>query len=183
MTGFGKSPFGIGPFGLQIPSKPRVFVSYYHDDDQEWYDLLVTTFGGTYDLFTDMSLERKVDSDDSEYIRRSIREKNITGSSMTIVLCGPNTWKRRWIDWEIQMTLSKQHALLGIILPSHRQDSEGKYAVPDRLFGNLNSEYAHWIHWPQSVTDLAAAIDVAKQRAQNTRLIVNARDAMKRSLS
>lgn len=183
MSGYGNYGLGALPIGLRIPPKPRIFVSYHHGDDQGWYDLFVTTFGTTYDLFTDRSLERKVDSDDSEYIRRSIREQNITGSSMTIVLCGQNTWKRRWIDWEIQMTLNKRHALLGIILPSHQPNALGKYTVPDRLHDNIESGYAYWIHWPQDVHQLSSAIAASKERARTTGRIVNAREAMKRSLS
>lgn len=183
MTGFGNTGFGVGPFGLQIPSKPRVFVSYYHAEDQGYYELFAGSFGNAYDLFTDTSLERKVDSEDADYVRRSIREKNITGSSATVVLCGPNTWKRRWVDWEIQMTLNKQHALLGIILPTNQANASGGYSAPQRLVENLNSGYAHFITWPQSVDALASAINTAKERARATGSIVNARDAMKRSLS
>jgi len=158
-------------------------VSYHHSEDQGWYDLFVGTFGSTYDLFTDRSLERRVDSEDSEYVRRAIREKNVTGSSMTIVLCGANTWKRRGIDWEIQMTLNKQHALLGIVLPYHQRNHQGKYVVPNRIADNLRSGFAYLDRWPQNVQQLSAAIDAARARANNTRLIANGRDAMQRSLS
>jgi len=46
------------------------------------------------DIFTDKSLERRIDSEDADYLRRTIRENNISGSSLTIVLCGAETWKR-----------------------------------------------------------------------------------------
>ena len=174
---------GYGPLGLQVAKKPRIFVSYHHGNDQQWYDKFVAVFGQTYDLFMDSSLERKVDSDDCDYTRRRIREENIAGSSMTIVLCGPETWKRRWVDWEIQTTLNKEHALLGIVLPNSMPDPAGRYIVPDRLLENINSGYAYWIPWPQSIQELAAAIAEAQNRRRFTSRIVNVREAMRRSLS
>jgi hypothetical protein len=48
---------------------------------------------------------------------RVIREDYIKGSSITIALCGAQTWKRRFIDWEIASTLHHEHALLGILIP------------------------------------------------------------------
>jgi len=183
MSGFANRPYGTPPYLPQTPKKLRLFVSYYHDEDQAWYGAFVIAFGATYDLFTDTSLERQVDSADSDYVRRSIRENNIAGSSLTIVLCGRNTWKRRWVDWEIQMTLNKEHGLLGIVLPSHQAAANGNYFVPNRLFENINNGYAAWMFWPQNAGDLATVINMAKERAKNTWLIVNPREAMKRSLA
>lgn len=165
------------------PPKPRIFVSYHHTNDQLWYDAFTKLFDSTYDLFTDTSLERKVDSDDSDYVRRFIREQNITGSSMTIVLCGSGTWKRRWVDWEIQMTLNKQHALLGIMLPMCARNLVGQCIVPGRLADNIESGYACWMWWPENLSNLSLAINMAREWARWTTNINNSRPAMKRSLS
>ena len=180
MTGFGLYGFGEGPFGIGLPKKPRVFVSYHHDQDRDWYDSFTRLFGDAYDLFTDTSPERRVDSDDADYVRRRIREDNIAGSSSTVVLCGVETWKRRWVDWEIQMTLNKEHALLGIILPTQAQNT---YYWPERLLDNLKSGFAHWLYWPQDAKALAAAVARAQELARTTSRIVNSRAAMERSLS
>lgn len=163
--------------------KPKVFISYHHANDQQWYDDFAQNFGTTYDVFTDKSLERQVDSDDSEYVKRSIRENNIFGSSVTVVLCGQETWKRRWVDWEIQMTLNKQHAILGIILPCCARNYSNEYIVPDRLMDNINSGYASWITWPNDFTSLIQGISDAKDNAKNTSKIENSRLAMQRSKS
>jgi len=68
--------------------KPRVFVSYHHGNDQPWYDRFAVVFGGAYEVFTDRSLRDSIHSDNTEYVMRVIREQYITGSSVTIVLCG-----------------------------------------------------------------------------------------------
>lgn len=76
------------------PVKPKVFVSYHHDNDQRWYDQFTRVFADAYDLVTDRSLGACVESDDCEYVMRVIREQYLTGTSVTIVLCGNETWKR-----------------------------------------------------------------------------------------
>ncbi|TAL15975.1 hypothetical protein EPN96_11130 [bacterium] len=167
---------------FQPQVKPKVFVSYHHGKDQPWYDKFNTVFGSGYDIIIDKSLERSIDSEDTNYIRQEIRDNNIKGSSVTIVLCGVETWKRRWVDWEISMTLNKEHALLGIILPAHTKNNEGKIVVPDRLHANIATGYAYWINWTENPSELTTAISVAKDRAKLTRLIDNSLPKMNRSL-
>ncbi len=91
-------------------------------------------------------------SDDPEYISRAIREEYIQGSSLTIVLCGAETYKRKYVDWEIYSTLHHQHALLGICLPTCARTPgllNVNAIIPNRLYENTNSGYAHWITWDQ----------------------------------
>jgi hypothetical protein len=42
-----------------------------------------------------------INSGDSDYVMRCIREKKIAGTSCTVVLIGKCTWARRYVDWEI----------------------------------------------------------------------------------
>lgn len=168
---------------ILLPHKPRVFVSYQHSSDQYWCNIFRDRFGQAYELFTDTSLVRKVNSENATYIDRAIREKNITGSSITVVLCGPNTWKRKFVDWEIHATLDKQHALLGIVLPTSQPNADGRYLVPIRLHDNIVSGYAHWMHWSEDPRDLARAIAVAKDKARVTANIRNRREKMKRNIT
>jgi len=182
MTGFGNYRFGQRPFGLP-PSKPKIFVSYHHAGDQDYYDLFTQLFANGYDIITDTSIDRKIGSDDVDYQQQVIREQHITGSSITVVLCGAETWKRRWVDWEIHMTLSKEHALLGIALPTALTNRSGQIIVPDRLCDNIATGYAHFIQWTEDPKVLAAAIDTAKEKARLTRNIDNSAPRMKRSRS
>lgn len=168
---------------LNIPKKPKVFVSYHHQRDQAYYDHFAKLFAIGYEIITDTSIDRKIDSDNSDYQQQVIREQHITGSSITVVLCGAETWKRRWVDWEIHMTLNKQHALLGICLPTNPKNINGKFTVPDRLHANIISGYADFIHWTDDPNALQAAIDAAKAKARLTRNIDNSAPRMKRSRS
>lgn len=185
MIGFGNHGFGERPFGLrpQASAKPKVFVSYHHQRDQMYYDRFAKLFANGYEIITDTSIDRKIGSDDVDYQQQIIREQHITGSSITIVLCGAETWKRRWVDWEIHMTLNKQHALLGIALPTAARDSAGHITVPDRLHANITSGFAHWIGWTEDPQVLRAAIDAARDKARQTRNIDNSAPRMERSRS
>jgi Thoeris protein ThsB, TIR-like domain len=105
----------LQPFGVHFykTTKPGVFVSYHHRLDQPFYDEFSRIFCDTYDVVQDNSPERAKDSDDVEYIMRSLRENHISGTSCTIVLCGAETRWRKFVDWEIDATLDKQHCLDG----------------------------------------------------------------------
>ena len=163
--------------------KPRVFVSYHHENDQRWYDEFNRLFSGTYDVVTDRSLDRAVDSDNAEYVERRIRESHIAGTSCTIVLVGAETWKRKYVDWEIHATLYKKHGLLGINLPTNPKQLSGKYTVPSRLHKNIVSGFAGWMQWTNDPAALTAAIDDARNRSSGTTLIVNSDQKMRRNLS
>jgi hypothetical protein len=169
--------------GLLKPIKRKVFISYHHKTDQTYYNLFSQYFSDTLDLFYDNSLDRALDSTNSEYLNRKIREENIFGTSLTIVLCGSETGKRRWIDWEIHATLHYQHGLLGIILPTCSKDNLNKFLVPDRFHENVESGYALWMHWTQDASILKTNMEAAIQRSNSKLLIKNSAAKMKRSLS
>ena len=182
MTGFGNYGFGQRPFG-QAPVKPKVFVSYHHQRDQAYYDHFTKLFANGYEVITDTSIDRRIGSEDVDYQQQVIREQHITGSSITIVLCGAETGKRRWVDWEIHMTLNKQHALLGIVLPTAIPNQLGQIIVPDRLLANVNSGYGHWVRWTEDPNVLRAAIRAARLKARRTRKMDNSAPRMVRSRS
>jgi hypothetical protein len=147
--------------------RPKIFVSYHHGGDQYYYDEFSKIFHDKYEAIRDNSLRQIIDSGNPEYVMRRIREEYIVGTSCTIVLIGENSWRRKYLDWEIKATLDKCHALLGIVLPSHIKNPEGKILVPDRLHANIKTGYADLIHWQgltaQSLTTLINAA-VAKSK-------------------
>lgn len=162
--------------------KRKVFISYHHKKDQQWYDQFSQYFSDQLDLFSDNSVERAIDSDNAEYLNRKIREEFIVGTSLTIVLCGAETYKRRWVDWEIHATLHHEHGLLGIGLPTCARDlSNNKYIVPDRFFENHQSGYAVWMEWTATPAILIARIEEAVKISSQTLLIRNNAVKMKRS--
>ena len=167
---------------LQIPTKRKVFISYHHRHDQDWFDYFTRKFGEQYDIFSDQSLDARIRSDDPEYVNRRIREDFIVGSSITIVLCGTETWKRKYVDWEIYSTLHHEHALVGVILPRHFVEA-GKIIVPGRLHDNINSRYAHWTMWHEDPAILKREMEIAISCSQNKMLIRNELEKMGRNRS
>ena len=61
--------------------KRKVFLSYHHDGDQYYYNEFSKKFHDEYEAVTDNSLDRRVDSEDIDYVMRCIRECYITGTS------------------------------------------------------------------------------------------------------
>ena len=176
------SHYGVLQKALTRP-KRRIFISYHHNNDQKWYDKFSVLFSKDIELFSDNSVDRIIDSDKSEYLNRKIREEYIFGSSVTIVLCGSETWKRRWVDWEIYSTLYYEHALLGMILPTCSKSLDNKYLVPDRLYDNIQSGFASWMEWPQNAEILSNYIEKAINKSLQKSLIRNQKDKMGKSLS
>lgn len=160
-------------FSRIFQTKRRVFVSYHHGLDQQWYNRFNQLFINVYDILYDRSLQRKIDSEHTDYVDRRIREDNISAASVVIVLCGAETFKRKYVDWEINSCLHYQKALLGIILPTATKNCQGQIIVPDRLSSNIDSGYAHWIHWTDDPAALKLAVEVSISRAGTKSLIDN----------
>jgi hypothetical protein len=156
-------------FGIQKNVKPRVFVSYHHARDQSYYAALSSNMNSPYTFCQDNSLDRMIDSNSADYIIRKIREEYITGTSCTIVLCGVETPLRKYVDWEIDATLQKQHALLGVKLPTLIVENDG-CSKPARLQDNIDNKYAHWVWWEDIVANpnaLDAAVIEARNRSKS----------------
>lgn len=169
------NPWGGFTVPLVKAVKPKVFISYHHKD-QLSIDDFRTRFGAAYEVFTDCSLDEAIESTDLHYVNRTIREDFITGTSITIVICGTDTWRRKCVDWEISSTLHKDHALLGIVLPHVQpvlRNGQQVRLIPDRLHANIESGYGHWIEWPENPQVLKQAIDHAIVRGKQCKLYKN----------
>ena len=101
----------------------KVFISYYHDDDQDYKEELVE-MGENNEIFIDRSVDTGDIPDNlpSETIRRKIRDDYLRDSTVTIVLVGRNTWRRKHVDWEIHSSMfdgpiNKQSGILVVNLP------------------------------------------------------------------
>ena len=102
----------------------RVFISYHHDNDQDYKDGLVK-WAKDNDIFIDYSVDTGDISDDltDEQIRVKIRDEYLRESSVTIVLVGTETKYRKHVDWEIYSSMfdgkaNKKSGIIVINLPS-----------------------------------------------------------------
>ena len=109
-----------------MPDVPRhkVFISYYHADDQEYKDRLIQALDTK---FVDKSVSQGDIHDEGlplEEIRRKIRDNHIADATVTIVLIGRCTWQRKHVDWEISASIidrsnNQRCGMLGLLLPTH----------------------------------------------------------------
>lgn len=147
--------------------KQKLFVSYHHGGDKKYYDVLERTFCNYYDVLQYDSIERAVDSDNSDYVINRMKDELIAGSSCTIVLCGANTPQRKFVDWEIKATLDQQRGLIGVNLPTNQSRTSYTYAIPDRLNDNINTGYAVWVDWDtftRSAQTVARHVELARSK-------------------
>lgn len=164
-------------------TRRKVFVSYHHRGDQASYDEFTTAFHDRLQLLTDNSLERRIDSDDVDYVMRRIREHHLHGSSCTVVLCGANTWRRRYVDWEILASLNQRMGLVGVWLPTLPLEANGGTQKPARLQDNINSGYAVWTRWSAIAADHRVLLDAIEQAVtRSATRIDNSRARMLRNL-
>jgi hypothetical protein len=175
-------------YDILAPPKRKIFVSYHHGGDGQYYKAFSSQFCDAYDVVHDSSVDRIIDSDDVDYILRTIRDDYITGTSCTIVLCGAQTPWRKFVDWEIEATLDAQHGLIGVNLPTNPLRQNGNYFVPDRLHDNIVSGYAIWIQWSQltGVPSLQSGAQFLTQQVElansrNKQLINNVRSSRLRN--
>lgn len=168
-----------------MPTRRKCFISYHHAD-QAYVDAFVKHFDDNHGLFIARQLgsmpEDVINSNDTDYVMRRIREDYIADSTVTIVLMGKCTWARRYVDWEIQASLRSGPAitpngLLGIKLPTFTQ-------FPDRFNSNLRGQgqidcYARWLTWDNMSQNLWQSIDDAfTRRTSHSNYIVNPRERM-----
>lgn len=126
----------------------NVFISYYHDQDQRQKDQFLCMMGTNI-------VDKSVNFGDiignnlaNETVLQQIREEHIAQVSVTVVLIGPCTWQRRYVDWEIGASLrdtptNPRCGLLGILLPNHPDFGAKTYnprRIPPRLADNCDGE-------------------------------------------
>lgn len=118
----------------KIP-RHKVFISYFHKDDQSYKDLLIDRKEINQEkrvyqsIFDDYSVhEDEIDDQgkSAETIRKIIRDEYIKQSSVLILLCGQRTKERKYIDWELHAAMfdTEENPKLGILvinLPSVNQ--------------------------------------------------------------
>lgn len=127
-------------------TKRRIFISFDHDDTQQ-----VLGFMGLRNIidafdFYNHKLDRRIDSSDSNYVARVIREDYIKPASVTVILIGIRTADSKWVRWEIEESIRQGKGLLGIRL----KDTYGRIpdGIPADAVGDWQPEkFASWIEW------------------------------------
>ena len=161
----------------QQNNRHRVFVSYYHNDDQYYRELFEDRFSDYYDIMVSESVEIG-DIDPylkTETIRQIIRDRYLRDSTVTVVLVGANTWQRKFVDWEIGSSIretlnSSRSGLLGILLPTYPNSyfnfnpftpPYDSHTIPPRLSKNIDCGFATLHKWSENPFDVSTWIHEA----------------------
>ena len=127
----------------------RVFVSYYHTEDQDYREEFEGLFSDIYDRYVSESVKMG-DIDDTtlstDRIRQIIRDDYLRDSTVTVVLVGAHTWQRKFVDWEIGSSLrhtkyNSRSGLLGILLPTFPCHTGLSGTLPPALSADIRTIY------------------------------------------
>ena len=134
-----------------------MFISYHHEVDEVWKTRFVRMMG---DRIVDKSIYvgEIVDTNSpTADTLRHIREEYISEATVAVILVGPRTWQRKFVDWESGAALSDtainpRCGLLGILLLTHPYFGTSTYnpsLIPPRLADNCmgDSPFARIVSW------------------------------------
>jgi len=190
-------------YGLTLPAPPpvkrEVFISSFHDGNQQEVDDFIFRWSKVEGVFTPKAIgtfhnDDFIDSNKPEYVMSEIRRKYLGNSSVTIVLIGRCTHSRRYVDWEIKSSLKRgnntPNGLLAYVLPSAMPPAFGLFGfiepdkrtwppLPPRLSANWNyydqaNSYVRYYEPPTSASQLREQIELAvSDRMKRADLIRN----------
>ena len=174
-------------------NRHRVFVSYYHTDDQYYRNLFERMFSDIHDIMVSESVEiGDIDPDlKPDTIRQKIRDEYLRDSTVTVVLVGAHTWQRKFVDWEIgssirQTQYNSRSGLLGILLPTYPRppfepNKYNRYTIPPRLYDNIKCGFATIHNWSDDPDTVQSWIHDAFKRRHENPSPNNSRDSFKKN--
>lgn len=162
-------------YGCNQP-RHKVFVSYHHAKDQYYRNYFDNIFSNVHNIMDSKSVQigdinpnLKTDT-----ILHKIRNEFLRDSTVTVVLVGSETWKRKHVDWEIGASIrntqfNPRSGLLGIILPSYQcpYNEPNNYShntIPPRLHDNIECKFARIYDWSDNPGEVQSWIHDAFQR-------------------
>ncbi len=160
--------------GRSDQPRHKVFISYHHLRDQAYRDRFENLFAEIQDIMVSRSVQiGDLDPNlKTETLRQKIRDEYLRDSTVTVVLVGAETWKRKHVDWEIgasirQTQYKTRSGLMGIILPTYPRSDPTKYypyTIPPRLYDNIKCEFAAIYNWSEDAAIVQQWIHEAFKR-------------------
>jgi len=152
-----------------ITKRHNVFISFHHGDKftdpkcgQYWKERFEALFQGHYETIISKSVQDGDINDGilTETTRQKIRDEYIAEATVTVVLIGPETWKRKHVDWEISSSIrdtknNSRCGMIGILLPTYPDyNFTNNYyqpnTIPPRLQKNIDCGFASIHVWNEN---------------------------------
>jgi len=160
-----------------MTERHKVFVSYHHANDQLYRERFEKLFADVHDIIVSRSVQiGDIDPNlPAERIRQIIRDEYLRDTTVTVVLVGPETWKRKHVDWEIGASIrdtkcNPRSGLLGILLPTYHRYYGIEYrkydpcTIPPRLYYNAKCGYVKLYDWSDNPREVQQWIHEAFKR-------------------
>lgn len=134
------------------PRVRRLFLSFHAEDRQQVQGFRLMSMNPKVELqFHDTSVRVAINSEDSSYVRRAIKEK-ISRASILVCLIGNGTAWREWVKWEIKTAQQMGKGLCGVRLKGAVGRTPGALAAFD-------APVAKW-----DTSDIVRVIEMAAAR-------------------
>ena len=130
----------------------KCFISF-HAADKSAVDDFCDKFSGSF-IRRGITMEGEIiDSGDTDYVMRRIRELYLQDSTVTLVLIGKCTWARRFVDWEVQASLRQPRDgyANGLVAVQLWQSYS---TLPKRVKLNVDSGYSKFYKYPSNSKSL-----------------------------
>lgn len=177
---------------MYYQNRHNVFISYHNANDRHYRDEFERLFSQTYQLMISKSVQDGdiPENENADNVQRIIRDKYLRDSTVTVVLIGTETWKRKHVDWEIASSIretkhSSRSGLIGLKLPTRNDFKQGYYrkeTMPPRLYDNQKCGFAKIYDWNKDPEFIHKIIHEAFLR-RNTILPVNSRPLFRNNRS
>jgi hypothetical protein len=153
----------------------KIFISYHHgttpyEGDKEYREKLERILSAS-GIAINYSVPYDAIGSDlmTETIRQKIRDEYLRDATVTVVLVGKDTWRRKHVDWEIgsslrDTALNPRAGLVGLLLPTYLRSTNGgynPYTIPPRLWDNIQCKYAKIYEWTENPENLQSMIHEA----------------------
>ena len=132
--------------------KRNVFISFSHEDMNDVNLLRGQSKNESANLeFADHSVKKPFNSEDSDYIKRQIREK-LKNASVTMVYLSEKSMKSKWVKWEIEQSRKMGKGVIGVY-----KGDKPPANIPTHIKGNVSS-ITKWQH-----SDIMGAVNKASE--------------------
>jgi hypothetical protein len=119
----------------------QVFFSFHYDDVKTFRANVVRNHGftkanGQEAGFFDASIWEDAKRHGDSSIKRLIND-NLNGTSVTCALIGTETWRRRWVRYEILKSYDRGNTLFGVHINSVRDKNQQTFSQGRNVFDYL----------------------------------------------